>query len=584
MTDKQGIAGDQLDGRKLYSKTLCSCDCVILPQACEAGGMKGSKPPSTPGQSPAAWGEQTPRPYSFLLPQGRRGASLVVPDTPTNTPRQSVAGAGVTMVLETPDDPMEECEVLGGAGGSAGHTGEPLLPLRMRQRNVMSFLESDFFLQQQQQQQGGRGSLAPCEDVEGGEELTPRERREWSKVQPALGSPRQGRQRRSLANIIMPFDLNDTQQLAAKLSLIQQGEEKGKARRGSIGSHSTPRLARASSATPDIPKRRTHKHTHLTSPRHGVSSSLCTPMRPRAGAGERGRRKAGSTSTPAQDTNTTILFTNEDVELTPTHQSNGSGLTETDGRTAAATTPRATDGGNNSTQALQLQKSPLLQLRKFNAAATHKIAKELNERLQRQRRGEGEAKEGGGETHAPQPSSQGSSRDGSGTPASPQDPSSTLKDVVAYVEVRVDRDNRSAVIREQLEALGAKVETRLTRNTTHLIFREGSKAIFLRAKARGLHILSALWVEACRTSHTRAPEAHYPSTSLQTYSSDIHIPRKFRKQKSMQAKDFEEDMRIIEARMQRRFKKTAAAAAATATTKSVPRGLTTPRHRVVKEA
>ena len=33
----------------------------------------------------------------------------------------------------------------------------------------------------------------------------------------------------------------------------------------------------------------------------------------------------------------------------------------------------------------------------------------------------------------------------------------------------MDRDNHSAVIREQLQALGAKVDARMTRNTTHVM-------------------------------------------------------------------------------------------------------------------
>lgn len=47
--------------------------------------------------------------------------------------------------------------------------------------------------------------------------------------------------------------------------------------------------------------------------------------------------------------------------------------------------------------------------------------------------------------------------------------------VIAYVEVRMGSDNRSQVIKEQLKVLGAEVRDRLSPDTTHVIFKDGSK-------------------------------------------------------------------------------------------------------------
>lgn len=49
--------------------------------------------------------------------------------------------------------------------------------------------------------------------------------------------------------------------------------------------------------------------------------------------------------------------------------------------------------------------------------------------------------------------------------------------VVAYVEVRMEGDNRSGVIKDQLRALGASVQERLNQSVTHVIFKDGTKVV-----------------------------------------------------------------------------------------------------------
>lgn len=56
--------------------------------------------------------------------------------------------------------------------------------------------------------------------------------------------------------------------------------------------------------------------------------------------------------------------------------------------------------------------------------------------------------------------------------------------VIAYVEVRMGSDNRSQVIKEQLKVLGAEVRDRLSPDTTHVIFKDGSKVGMDRMEGR----------------------------------------------------------------------------------------------------
>jgi len=68
-------------------------------------------------------------------------------------------------------------------------------------------------------------------------------------------------------------------------------------------------------------------------------------------------------------------------------------------------------------------------------------------------------------------------------------------DVVAYVEARSGNDNRSGAISRELELLGATVEKKFTNDVTHVIFKAGSKMTQERARKRGIHLVSVLWVD-----------------------------------------------------------------------------------------
>ncbi|XP_076059112.1 microcephalin [Oratosquilla oratoria] len=128
-----------------------------------------------------------------------------------------------------------------------------------------------------------------------------------------------------------------------------------------------------------------------------------------------------------------------------------------------------------------------------------------------------------------------------------------LEGVVAYVDVRVGNDNRSQAVKEQLLSLGAQIQEKLTSDVTHVIFRDGARGCFNKAKKRGLHIVSSLWVEACRENLTKAPESMYPSTSTEKYQSPA-LPHRLRKLKSMQPREFHEEELIAENRLRKRAK------------------------------
>ncbi|XP_037083883.1 uncharacterized protein LOC119104292 [Pollicipes pollicipes] len=116
-----------------------------------------------------------------------------------------------------------------------------------------------------------------------------------------------------------------------------------------------------------------------------------------------------------------------------------------------------------------------------------------------------------------------------------------LDGVVAFVDVRSGADNRSEPVRAQLRTLGATVTDRLTKQVTHVVFKDGSKATFDRARRDRLRLVSALWVDACRQRSEHVDEGLYPPAAADRYESPL-FPARLRKLRSMQPRDFEEEM------------------------------------------
>jgi microcephalin len=63
------------------------------------------------------------------------------------------------------------------------------------------------------------------------------------------------------------------------------------------------------------------------------------------------------------------------------------------------------------------------------------------------------------------------------------------------VDVRTGADNRSAAVALQLEKLGAQVEKKLTKNLTHVVFKDGRKNTLEIALKRKLKLVTVLWVD-----------------------------------------------------------------------------------------
>ncbi|XP_023235622.1 microcephalin-like [Centruroides sculpturatus] len=112
-----------------------------------------------------------------------------------------------------------------------------------------------------------------------------------------------------------------------------------------------------------------------------------------------------------------------------------------------------------------------------------------------------------------------------------------LKAVVAYVEVRSGRENWSETIANRLRQMGAQIFPRIRKSTTHVIFKEGRKSTRDIAMAKGIHLVSVLWVESCGQRKCHVPESEYPANIPKVYDSPLFC-KKFQKSNSMQPKDF----------------------------------------------
>lgn len=87
------------------------------------------------------------------------------------------------------------------------------------------------------------------------------------------------------------------------------------------------------------------------------------------------------------------------------------------------------------------------------------------------------------------------------------------------MDVRTGSDNRSKSIENEVEKLGATVVSHFSKKVTHLIFKDGSKPIYDKAKLLGVAIVSYLWVVACKEKGEMVAVGDYPAISSQDYDS-----------------------------------------------------------------
>ncbi|XP_037814580.1 microcephalin isoform X2 [Lucilia sericata] len=108
-----------------------------------------------------------------------------------------------------------------------------------------------------------------------------------------------------------------------------------------------------------------------------------------------------------------------------------------------------------------------------------------------------------------------------------------MRNIVVYVEVRSGEDNRSAGVRKVIEALGARVNLSLNRDTTHVIFKDGLMSTFKKAKQMNIPIVSILWIEACKNQRRICDPKDYPISNLDRYENP-ELYTKMKRVKSMQ--------------------------------------------------
>ena len=94
-----------------------------------------------------------------------------------------------------------------------------------------------------------------------------------------------------------------------------------------------------------------------------------------------------------------------------------------------------------------------------------------------------------------------------------------LSGVIAYVDVRTGSDNRSKSIANEMERMGAVILANFSKKATHVIFKDGSKPVYDKAKSLGIPILSYLWVVQCKEMGQMVQTQDYPAINSQDYDS-----------------------------------------------------------------
>ncbi|KAH8301396.1 hypothetical protein KR059_001999 [Drosophila kikkawai] len=92
-----------------------------------------------------------------------------------------------------------------------------------------------------------------------------------------------------------------------------------------------------------------------------------------------------------------------------------------------------------------------------------------------------------------------------------------LKDVVIYVEVRTGNDNRSEGVRTVIAKMGAQVNDRLRRNTTHVVFKDGLLSTYKKAMEWQIPVVSILWIEACKVQRKLCDPSQFPISNIHKY-------------------------------------------------------------------
>ncbi|XP_042235495.1 microcephalin-like isoform X2 [Homarus americanus] len=528
-------------------------------------GGKDSRQKKTSPKSEALSPDMRSVLFNPQLKEINSTSSVVVPDTPPIYPNiSSSIASSVLSVMETPDmmdsnspreddgdvnirEQVERARPAQRVGSvreelDAFIDTTPDLNLGKR-RSLVSILESEHSFSNTLQSQKMKNS-----SMVSGQNKVKKSRKESTKEIGSF-SPHKGRKKRmSLADVILPFDLNNTRMVSNKLGNIRAKEQE---RRQSMNSprRSTPAKSRNS------PRRSTPAKSRKSSLTHALREDVVESK---------------------NDKNATIIFDSEDLALTPVSSSSQKTLEKTlhgiigglesdkldETEPLGRLQPLMVDKQKYELPILSLQSlCPSLDTRLSGPVKNQEQTRDSLARNNAARNvpdEQNKTRPKGTSLHSAKCTDE-TTKDGcDGTPGQPPSPKpeleSILQGLVVYVEVRMGSDNRSSVIKDQLRSLGADVRERLTVDVSHVVFRDGSKYVFDQAMKRGLHVVSSLWVEACREKLQRAPEALFPSCSMESYTKPL-LTAKWRKVKSMQPKEFSEEEALAANRARRRHRR-----------------------------
>ncbi|XP_044146146.1 microcephalin [Bufo gargarizans] len=128
-----------------------------------------------------------------------------------------------------------------------------------------------------------------------------------------------------------------------------------------------------------------------------------------------------------------------------------------------------------------------------------------------------------------------------------------LTGVVAFVDVWSSNrtENYSKMFSQQLLSLGAKVSKTLSKQVTHVVFKDGSQSTWDKAVKNKVKLVSVLWVEKCRETTKHVEESLY--LAINTNNGLPELAKK--KRKCMQPKDFVEKTPENDKRLAKKFDK-----------------------------
>ncbi|KAJ8954890.1 hypothetical protein NQ318_016829 [Aromia moschata] len=108
--------------------------------------------------------------------------------------------------------------------------------------------------------------------------------------------------------------------------------------------------------------------------------------------------------------------------------------------------------------------------------------------------------------------------------ASPIQFDKILDQVVAYVEIRSnDNKDRSHGAKALMQLMGAVIRDQFTRDVTHVVFKDGSFTTYEKAKLMKVHLVSVLWIEACRTTNSRVSENKFSAVGTASYDHNVSV-------------------------------------------------------------